>query len=125
MSDAIITLAEIVDKALDTYNTNEGWVVKRMSSKYVNRIVANLLIIYQKDKVQYFSNKFAMMISKADHGMFVYWVVIFYSQLVKELIKPLNPTHISPKKEKQPETRTTKKVVMMFQFDDDEERETL
>jgi hypothetical protein len=38
---------------------------------------------------------------------------------------PLNPTHISPKKEKQPKTRTTKRIVLMFNFDDDEERETL
>jgi hypothetical protein len=100
MFDAIITLAKILDKVLDIYNTNERWVVKKMSSKYVNKIVANLPIIYQKDKVQYFSNKFAMMISRPDHGVFVYWNVILYFQLVKELIKPLNPTCIFPKKEK-------------------------
>jgi hypothetical protein len=41
----------------------------------------------KKDEVQYFSNKFAMMISKANHGKFVNWVAIMYSQLVKELIK--------------------------------------
>ncbi len=35
-------------------------------------------------KVQYFNNKFAM-ISKVDHGKFVNWVIIMYSQLVKEL----------------------------------------
>ncbi len=28
MSDAIITLAHITDRVLDTYNTNERWVVK-------------------------------------------------------------------------------------------------
>jgi len=28
-----------------------------------------------------------MMISKVDHGKFVNWVTIMYSQLVKELIK--------------------------------------
>ncbi len=28
-----------------------------------------------------------MMISKADHGKFLNWVTIMYSQLVKELIK--------------------------------------
>jgi len=39
--------------------------------------------------------------------------------------RPLNPTHISPKKEKWPETRTTRKVVLMFQSNDDEERERL
>jgi hypothetical protein len=27
--------------------------------------------------------------------------------------RPLNPTHISPKKEKQPKTRTTKRIAMM------------
>jgi hypothetical protein len=37
--------------------------------------------------VQYFSNKFAMMISKADHGKFVNWATIMYYQLVKEFIK--------------------------------------
>ncbi len=36
--------------------------------------------------------------------------------------KPLNPTHIFPKKEKQPEIRITRRVVLMSQFDDDEER---
>jgi hypothetical protein len=39
--------------------------------------------------------------------------------------RPLNPTHISPKKEKQPESRTTRRTVLISQPDDDEERETL
>jgi hypothetical protein len=56
-------------------------------SKHVNRIVAILPIIYQKDKVQYFSNKSTMMISKVDHGEFVNWATIMYYQSVKELIK--------------------------------------
>jgi hypothetical protein len=62
-------------------------VVKKMRSEYANRIVAILLIIYQKDKVQYFSNKFAMMIYRVDHGEYVNWVAIMYFQLVKELIR--------------------------------------
>ncbi len=138
-----------------------------------------------------------MMILRIDHGKFVNWVTIMYSQLIKELIrqkkcqknmiegttkkeakkdvchsvtvlevlfqkwfplkgaksqenkKPtehlqeekrrrnslrerfiknkrlLNPTHISPKKEKQLETRTTRRTILMSQFDDDEERKTL
>jgi hypothetical protein len=37
--------------------------------------------------VQYFSNKFAMMIFKADHGRFADWTEIMYSQLVKKLIR--------------------------------------
>ncbi len=37
----------------------------------------------------------------------------------------MNPTHISFKKEKQLEIRTTRRAIMMSQFDDDEERETL
>jgi hypothetical protein len=37
----------------------------------------------------------------------------------------LNPTHISFKKEKQPEIRTTRVVVLMSQSNDDEKRETL
>jgi len=36
----------------------------------------------------------------------------------------LNPTHIFPKKEKQPETRITKRIVLMSRSNDDEE-ETL
>jgi hypothetical protein len=51
MSDVIITFVDIVDRILDIYNTNEGWVVKKMKSKYANGIVAILLILYQKDKV--------------------------------------------------------------------------
>jgi hypothetical protein len=39
--------------------------------------------------------------------------------------KPLNPTHISSKKEKQLKIRTTRRVILMSQFDDDEERKTL
>jgi hypothetical protein len=50
-------------------------------------IVAILPIIYQKDKVQYFSNKSAMMIFRVDHGEFVNWDVIMFFQLVKELIR--------------------------------------
>jgi hypothetical protein len=51
MLDAKVALANIADKVLDTYNTNEEWVVKNMRSKYVNIIIANFPIIYQKDKV--------------------------------------------------------------------------
>jgi hypothetical protein len=87
LSNARVALVDIANKFLVTYNTNQGWVVKKMRSKYANRIVAILLIIYQRDKVQYFSNKSIMMISKTNHGEFVKWVVIMYSQLVKELIK--------------------------------------
>ncbi len=68
MSNARITLANIANRVLNTYNTNEGWVVKKMRSKYVKIIVVILSIIYQKDKVQYFNNKSTMMISKANHG---------------------------------------------------------
>jgi hypothetical protein len=39
--------------------------------------------------------------------------------------KPLNFTHISPKKEKQLEIRTTRREVLMSQFDDDEEIKNL
>jgi hypothetical protein len=80
-------LADIPNRILDIYNTNERWVVKKMRSKYVNKIVAILPIIYSKDKVYYFNNKYAMMISRADNGKFVSWVIIMYFQLVKELIK--------------------------------------
>jgi hypothetical protein len=51
MSNAIIALAEIADNVHNTYNTNEGWVMKKMRSEYANRIVAILQIIYHKDKV--------------------------------------------------------------------------
>jgi hypothetical protein len=37
----------------------------------------------------------------------------------------LNPAHIFPKKEKEPKTRTTIRMVLMSQFDNDEERQTL
>jgi len=46
MSNVRVALAKIVDRILDTYNTNERWVAKKMKSKYANRIVAILLIIY-------------------------------------------------------------------------------
>ncbi len=58
----------------------------KMKLKYVNMIIVILRIIYEKDKVQYF-NKFAMMISKVDHGESMNWATIMYSQLVNELIK--------------------------------------
>jgi hypothetical protein len=87
MFNARVALAKIVDKEPDTYNTNEGWVVKKMNSEYANKIVVILPLIYQKDEVQYFSNKFVMMISKVDHGEFVNWPTIKYFQLVKELIR--------------------------------------
>ncbi len=37
MSDARITLVDIVDRVPDTYNTNERWIVKKMRLEYVNR----------------------------------------------------------------------------------------
>jgi len=58
-----------------------------MKSKYANNIVTILPIIYQKDKVQYFHDKSAMMISKTNNGKSVNWVAIMDSQLVKKLIK--------------------------------------
>jgi hypothetical protein len=51
MFDARVALVNIANKVLDTYNTNEGWVVKKMRSKYLNKIAAIMLIIYQKDNV--------------------------------------------------------------------------
>jgi hypothetical protein len=68
MLDAKVALVNIVDKVPNTYNTNEGWVVKKMRSKYANKIIVILAIIYQKDKVQHFNNTFVMMIFRADHG---------------------------------------------------------
>jgi hypothetical protein len=64
MSDVKVALVEITYKVLDTYNTNERWVIQKMRSKYANKIVAILPIIYQNDKVQYFNNKYALMISR-------------------------------------------------------------
>jgi len=46
-----ITLVEITNIVPNIYNTNESWVVKKMTSEYANRITAILPIIYQKDKV--------------------------------------------------------------------------
>jgi hypothetical protein len=80
-------MANIVTRAPNIYNNNEGWVVKKMKPKYFNRIIVIMHIIYWKDKVQYFSNKCAMMIFKADHGECVNWATIMYFQLVKELIR--------------------------------------
>jgi len=39
--------------------------------------------------------------------------------------RPLNPTHILPKKEKHLKTRIIKRIVLMFQSHDHEEKETL
>jgi len=39
--------------------------------------------------------------------------------------RPLNPAHIFPTNDKQPKTRTTRRVVLMFKFNDDEEKEIL
>jgi hypothetical protein len=46
MFDAKVALVEIINRLPNTYNTNEGWVVKKMRSKFVNRIVAIMPIIY-------------------------------------------------------------------------------
>jgi hypothetical protein len=46
MTDAKVALANIADRVPNTYNINERWVVKKMRSKYANRIVAILLIVY-------------------------------------------------------------------------------
>jgi len=85
MFDAKVALAKIANRVPNTNNTNEGWVVKKMRLEYANRIVAILPIIYQKDKVKYFSDEFAMMIFRANHGE-----SIMYFQLAKELIDGTN-----------------------------------
>jgi hypothetical protein len=87
MSNAKVALTDITHAILDNYNVDEGWVVKKTRLKYVNRITIIFPIIYQKNKVHYFNNKSAMMISKANNGESINWVAIMYSQLVKELIK--------------------------------------
>jgi hypothetical protein len=45
MFNAKVALAEITDKVPDTYNTNEGWIMKKMRLEYVNKIVA---IVYSQ-----------------------------------------------------------------------------
>ncbi len=79
MSNAEVTLANIIDRIPNTYNINERWVVKKMRLEYVHRIATILPIIYKKNKVQYFCNKFAMMISKVNNGEFVNWATIMHS----------------------------------------------
>jgi hypothetical protein len=44
-------LANIDDRVPDTYNNNEGWVVKKMKPFDVNRIIVIMPIIYLKKKV--------------------------------------------------------------------------
>jgi hypothetical protein len=46
MSDARIRLANITDRVPYIYNTNERWLVKKVRSKYANRIAIILPIIY-------------------------------------------------------------------------------
>jgi hypothetical protein len=46
MLDSIVALVDIANKVSNIYNTNEGWVVKIMKPKYVNRITTILPIIY-------------------------------------------------------------------------------
>jgi hypothetical protein len=46
MSDAKVALVDITYWILDIYNTNEGWVVKKIILEYANRIVVILPIIY-------------------------------------------------------------------------------
>ncbi len=87
MLDVRVALANIVDRVLDIYNTNEGRVVKKMRLKYVNIIIAIFSIIYQNNKVQYFSNKSTMMITKVNHGKFVNQASIMYYQSIKQLIR--------------------------------------
>jgi hypothetical protein len=48
MSNCRIALVDITNKVPNSYNINEGWIVKKMKPKYVNRIVTILPIIYQK-----------------------------------------------------------------------------
>jgi len=46
MFDAIVALVDITYRIFDIYNSNERWVVKKMKSKYADRIVVILTIIY-------------------------------------------------------------------------------
>jgi hypothetical protein len=46
MLDVRITLIDIVDRVPNTYNTTEGWVVKKLRLEYVNNFFANFPIIY-------------------------------------------------------------------------------
>jgi len=87
MSDVKVALANIIDKVPNTYNTNERWVVKKIKSKYAHKLLQFCPLSILKNKLQYFSNKFAMMISKVDHGKSINWATIMYYQLVKKLIK--------------------------------------
>jgi len=87
MSNVKVAPIDIVNRVPNTYNTNERWVMKKMKLEYVNKIATILPIIYKKDKLQYFSNKFAMMISKIDHRESINWATIMHFELVKELIR--------------------------------------
>ncbi len=48
MSNARVALENITNRVLDIDNTNEGWVVKKMRLKYVNKIAVILPVIYKK-----------------------------------------------------------------------------
>jgi hypothetical protein len=39
MSNVRVALVDITDRIPNTYNTNEGWVVKKMKSEYANKII--------------------------------------------------------------------------------------
>jgi len=51
MSNARVTLVNITDRVLNTYNTNEGWVVKKLikllpfCQLFIKRIRCNILVI--------------------------------------------------------------------------------
>jgi hypothetical protein len=46
MLDVRVALVDIADRVPNIYNTNEGWVVKKMRSPYANKIATILPIIY-------------------------------------------------------------------------------
>jgi hypothetical protein len=46
MLNVKVTLTYTIDKVMDIYNTNEGWVVNNMRLKYVNKIATIFPIIY-------------------------------------------------------------------------------
>jgi hypothetical protein len=78
MSNVRVALTNIINKVRNSCNTNDRWVVKKMKQECVNRIVTILPFIYQKNMVEDFSNKCAMMISEANHGKSMNWATIMY-----------------------------------------------
>ncbi len=66
---------------LDAFVNKEQWSIIRMKEEYHAKFVVSLQIIYQRERLTYFSNCIAITLNLANKGKKINWCSIMLTQI--------------------------------------------